>query len=266
MRSLILLSIFFPVLLSCKSEGKTPIAQSIVSPADTVAQDTFPRIDVDEKYLMGQFDPATHPDFTELELKHASTKGMYLRKDAYEAFKRMHDAAWEDGIRLVILSATRNFARQKYIWEAKWNGDRKTTGVKDIKQEYPEPSERALKILEYSSMPGTSRHHWGTDIDLNNLENEYFSFGEGEKLYEWMVENAHKYGYCQVYTPKGPERPHGYNEEKWHWSFIPVAKQLTDQAEEKLTNNKISGFDGDESASMIGVVDKFVLGINKECR
>ncbi|NJK84501.1 MAG: M15 family metallopeptidase [Saprospiraceae bacterium] len=45
----------------------------------------------------------------------------------------------------------------------------------------PNPQERALKILKYSSMPGTSRHHWGTDIDLNSFSNSYFEQGEGKK-------------------------------------------------------------------------------------
>ena len=37
------------------------------------------------------------------------------------------------------------------------------------------------EIMKYSSMPSTSRHHWGTDIDLNSLENSYFEKGEGKK-------------------------------------------------------------------------------------
>ena len=26
------------------------------------------------------------------------------------------------------------------------------------------------KIIEYSTLPGTSRHHWGTDIDIIDAE------------------------------------------------------------------------------------------------
>ena len=88
--------------------------------------------------------------------------------------------------------------------------------VKPPVLEVPEPVERARMILTYSSMPGTSRHHWGTDMDLNKDNNGYFATGEGLKVYEWLQAHAHEYGFCQPYTPKGPNRPEGYNEEKWH--------------------------------------------------
>ena len=114
-------------------------------------------------------------------------------------------------------------------------------------------------------MPGTSRHHWGTDIDLNAFINEYFERGDGLKLYNWMVANAASYGFCQPYTQKGPKRPDGYNEEKWHWSYLPLAKKLSDQAKQELKDAMISGFDGAEAAQAIGVVEKYVLGINQAC-
>ena len=49
-------------------------------------------------------------------------------------------------------------------------------------------------------MPSTSRHHWGTDIDLNSLNNSYFSSGKGLKEYDWLTTNANHYGFYQVYT------------------------------------------------------------------
>ena len=130
---------------------------------------------------------------------------------------------------------------------------------------YPDPVERGLKILEYSSMPGSSRHHWGTDIDLNNLNDRHFLSGEGKKVYEWLRAHAHEYGYCQPYSPKGADRPDGYNEEKWHWSYMPVSKKLTLLAKEELKNEMIQGFKGSETAKSIGIVKKYVLGINQEC-
>jgi len=49
-------------------------------------------------------------------------------------------------------------------------------------------------------MPGTSRHHWGTDVDLFSLDNKFFESGDGKIWYSWMVQNAAKYGFCQPYT------------------------------------------------------------------
>jgi D-alanyl-D-alanine carboxypeptidase len=128
---------------------------------------------VDKNYLLGKFDPATHPQFVKLADEHTrgSGRGAYLRKETYEAFIKMSDAAHKEGVELTIISATRNFESQKRIWENKWNGKVQVEGkdlttVTDLK-------ERARLILLYSSMPSTSRHHWGTDMDLNALNNSF---------------------------------------------------------------------------------------------
>ena len=215
-------------------------------------------------YIMGHFDPAKNAEFILIESKYADREGMYLRKDTYEAFQKMYDAALEEGVKLIIRSATRNFNYQKGIWERKWTGATKVGG-EDISKTISDPKKRALKILEYSSMPGSSRHHWGTDIDLNSFSNEFFEKGEGKKIYDWLSAHASEYGFCQPYSPKGDARPHGYNEERWHWSYLPVALPLTKLAKEKLKDDMITGFKGAEAATEIGVVDKYVLGINQEC-
>ncbi len=216
------------------------------------------------EYLMGKFNPAEHPDFVRIAPPYADNNERFLRKDAYDAFRQMHAAALRDGIRLTIISATRNFEAQKGIWEAKWTGARLVDGA-DLSKTIADPRRRALKILEYSSMPGTSRHHWGTDIDINNLNDAHFLTGEGKKTYEWLRAHAHEYGYCQPYSPQGAERPYGYFEEKWHWSYLPVARTLTCLAQEQLRDELITGFKGAEAAPSIGVVAKYVLGINQEC-
>ncbi len=239
------------------SERGAPTETPLVTPVP--AEEEF-----SIEYLMGKFDPAQHPDFVRIESKYADNGDRFLRKDAYEAFKQMHAAALKNGIKLVIISATRNFESQKGIWEAKWTGARLVDG-EDISKTIADPRQRALKILEYSSMPGSSRHHWGTDIDLNNLNDEHFLSGEGKKVYEWLRAHAHEYGYCQPYSPKGEARPDGYNEEKWHWSYMPVAKNLTKLASEQLKDEMIDGFKGSETAKSIGIVQKYVLGINQEC-
>ncbi|MDX1476898.1 MAG: M15 family metallopeptidase [Saprospiraceae bacterium] len=217
-------------------------------------------------YLMGHFDPADHPDFVLIDSAYADRSGMYLRQDAYTEFLKMHAAAASAGIDLQIRSATRNFVAQKGIWERKWTGETKIENGLDASVAYPDPVDRALAILKYSSMPGTSRHHWGTDIDLNAFVNSWFESGEGLVLYTWLVEHAHQFGYCQPYTEKGDARPHGYEEEKWHWSFEPVARTLTELAADSLDDARITGFLGSETAPQIGVVDKYVLGINPACR
>lgn len=257
------------VLSACSSSGQSaenPItaASSMATSADEsvtseVFSDTFP-----VEYITGKFDPARHPDFVRVDIAYADREGHYLRKDTYQAFREMHAAAKADGVNLRIISATRNFQRQKEIWEAKWNGAR-LVGGEDISKTIPDPKLRALKILEYSSMPGTSRHHWGTDLDLNALSDAHFQQGEGLKIYTWLLDHAHRFGFCQPYTVKGTARPNGYEEEKWHWSYFPVSMQLTDQARRMLRDDMITGFDGSDTAAAIGVVEKYVLGVGEAC-
>ena len=273
MRITIILLLFgFLPFCSCTSSGGDATADSTASDSgqsaeapslSSASQDTltFPR-----SYLMGQFEPSEHPDFSPIAIEHADRGGLYLRTDAYEAFKKMYAAAQADGINLVIRSATRNFASQKGIWEAKWTGARKIEGGQDATVAFPDPVVRAKTILKFSSMPGSSRHHWGTDIDLNNFTNEWFESGEGKEIYDWLTTHAAEYGYCQPYTAKGPARPNGYNEERWHWSYMPVSRPLTAQAERELTNEMITGFQGAETATEIGIVENYVLGINPSCR
>lgn len=213
--------------------------------------------------LLGRFEPATHPDFVKIQTTHTSKSEAYLRADAYTAFVSMYDAARKDGITLTIISATRNFSAQKGIWEAKWNGDRLVEG-KNLKTDVKDSVERARMILRFSSMPGTSRHHWGTDIDINNLENQYFATGKGKLEYEWLVKHAGNYGYYQPYTVKDSLRPYGYEEEKWHWSYLPLSKQMTQQYKDKITTDSISGFKGSGTAGLIDVINRYVLGIHPE--
>lgn len=252
-----------PIADTAAASSADSLPSNSVSAAE-VAVPT-PQVEFSIEYLMGKFDPASHPDFTAVDKKYADGEGYLLRKDTYESFRKMWEAAQKDGITLTIVSATRNFDRQKAIWEGKWTGTRKIENGTNAAQKYPEPKTRALKILEYSSMPGSSRHHWGTDIDLNDLDNYTFEHGQGKVLYAWLKKHAHEYGFCQPYTAKGKDRSTGYNEEKWHWSYIPVAQQLTDLAAQRLTDDMITGFKGAETAVEIGIVEKYVLGINKNC-
>lgn len=219
---------------------------------------------VDLAYIMGKFDPSTDQRFDIIPDSLANRKGMYLRKETLQSFLKMHKAAKADGIDLQIVSATRNFESQKQIWERKWaDGARKFN-----KEELKNPEVRrsiALKILEYSSMPSSSRHHWGTDMDLNMLNNEWFTQGSGLEIYNWLQAHGAEYGFTQVYTTKGVERTSGYNEEKWHYTYLPLSTQFIKYAKQHLSDDKITGFEGADTAKDILIVKNYVLGISKAC-
>ena len=203
--------------------------------------------------LTGKFNPEEHPEFMVLDKKYHTKNKMYLQKETINAFKKMHEDAFNDGIVLIIVSGTRNFNSQKRIWEKKY---------KRYKKEGMQDAEIIEKIMEWSSMPSTSRHHWGTDIDINKLENEYFTHGKGKEEYKWLSENAKKYGFHQVYTKKqSGGRETGYNEEKWHWSYMPIAKKYLNEYQEIISYEDITGFSGSYLAKDLSIIENFVLGI-----
>ncbi len=217
-----------------------------------------------KSFLMGKFTPQKHPNFVRINSQYASRKGMYLQREAYIAYMKMYQAARKDGVYLKIRSATRSFEHQKRIWEAKWTGRRKVSGM-NLSKKIPNSLNRARKILHYSAMPGSSRHHWGTEVDLNSFSHSWFSYGKGRRLYEWLQKNAKKHGFCQAYTKKNQHRLTGYEEEKWHWSYMPLSSSYTKQSKEEIILNDFSGFKGSSVAKKVDIINSYMLSINPEC-
>lgn len=149
--------------------------------------------------------------------------GINLRKEAYESFLEMKSAAEEDGINITIASSFRDFYRQKSIWERKYRQFTQTDNM--------EPIDAIDKIIEYSTIPGTSRHHWGTDIDIIDgnkkvdgdvLDPEKFEIGGPyDELKLWMDINSKDYGFYLVYTDNTRRR--GFKYEPWHYSYAPIS-------------------------------------------
>ena len=212
-------------------------------------------------YCAGKFEPAKHPDFANI-----STAGIpgdrahYLRKETVEALKCLYEAFKKDHPegKLWVQSSTRNFYVQKSIWERRW---------REYAAANPKAAdgEIARLILRYSSMPGTSRHHWGTDFDLNVLQNGYYEKGQGAVLYIWLTRNAGRFGFCQPYTAG---RKDGYQEERWHWSHVPLAARFQEQWNALFSKDPSllrTGADFRGSASSLPLAPVYVNAVNSAC-
>lgn len=158
-----------------------------------------------------------------LDTSHLETVPFKLEVQTTTAFLEMRTAANKAGIDLKIASGYRSFEHQKQIWERKYKALSKTRS----------PSKAISDIITYSSIPGTSRHHWGTDIDLidGNVEQpegdllsekNYHGAGAFSKLKSWMDAYAEDFGFRLVYT-KDQNRT-GFNYEPWHYSYAPKSK------------------------------------------
>jgi LAS superfamily LD-carboxypeptidase LdcB len=152
-------------------------------------------------------------------------KDINLRPEAYEAFLEMKKDAYQDGIDIQVASSFRSFDRQRTIFERKFI---------NYTDDGLEPLEAIDKIIEYSTIPGTSRHHWGTDVDLIDgskpasgdllIQENYESGGPFEDFKIWMDENSERYGYFLVYT-NHPKRK-GFKYEPWHYSYAPLSRPM----------------------------------------
>lgn len=99
--------------------------------------------------------------------------------------------------------------------------------------------EKQREILRTSSAPGISRHHWGTDVDLFSTEPEPFAKKGATHFdrYQWLSTHAAEYGFIQSFTATSAkalagttDEKLGYLEERWHWSYWPIAQALLEFA------------------------------------
>ena len=164
-----------------------------------------------------------------------------MQEEVYEAYERMRQAAAKEGIDIKVVSAHRSYHRQREIWNAKY----KTLTLQGL------PAKDAIQeIITYSTLPGTSRHHWGTDIDIIDnanpqsgdvlLAEKFYGDGPSSALRSWMNRNAADYGFLEVYTDH-PNRK-GFAHEPWHYTYHSLSKAYL----EVLTNQVISEIAKDE--------------------
>jgi LAS superfamily LD-carboxypeptidase LdcB len=149
-------------------------------------------------------------------------------------FMNLRRAARADGFDLRPVSGFRDFDHQLAIWNGKFSGERplldEAGRVIDASQ--MSPPERIAAILRWSALPGASRHHWGTDVDLIDANalapgfrvqltaEEYSDSGPFGPLAAWLGVHASRFGFFRPY--RGILS--GVQAEAWHFSFAPVAE------------------------------------------
>lgn len=179
-----------------------------------------------------------------------------IHVDATAALLGMRRQARADGIELTALSAFRSFERQLTIWNEKYRGERplldRSGRVQDALALPPE--RRIAAILEWSALPGASRHHWGTDVDLVDraaippgyrvelISAEFERPGPFAQLAEWLERHAARWGFFRPF--RGLES--GVQAEPWHYSFAPIAES----ARRRLTLGVLH--DALDSAPLLG--------------
>lgn len=132
----------------------------------------------------------------------------------------MKTEAAKEGFKIQVVSSYRNYQHQNRIWKRKY---------KEFTSEGLSPIQAIKKIIEYSTIPGTSRHHWATDLDIVDgnarqprdvlLAKNFEEKGAFYKFKVWLDANASTFGFYLVYTDSKERR--GFKYEPWHIHMHP---------------------------------------------
>lgn len=156
-----------------------------------------------------------------------------LHYEVVASFLAMRDAAAQDGIDLQACSSFRSFDAQVTIWNRKWRGERPLRDRDgQVLDRHRLSDEQCLDaMLVWSAIPGGSRHHWGSDLDVIDaaalpsdyevqlIPEEYAADGVFKKLASWLDANMRRFGFFRPYrTDRG-----GVSPEPWHLSYAPVS-------------------------------------------
>ena len=150
------------------------------------------------RYVSKDYEPS---DLVEMDDKYSNNYfGVNkLRKEAYEHFKEMVDAANKEGIEFLADTAYRSYDTQESIYN--------NYAYEHTKKETD----------KYAARPGYSEHELGTAIDVSNV----WYIEEGDEEYNWIKKNAWKYGFIMRY-PKNKEDITKYAAEDWHIRYVGV--------------------------------------------
>lgn len=190
-----------------------------------------------------------------------------LREEAYQAFLEMKKAAYSAGFDIKTISSYRDYYKQEDIWNNKYIQYTELQGMSPLKA--------ISKIIEYSTIPGTSRHHWGTDIDIVDgyqkvsgdvLLTEKFEDGGPYKFFkQWLDKNANSYGFYLVYTDNYFRK--GFKYEPWHYSYAPLSKPMLKQFRKvnilkRIGNESFEGSQHFTTALIRNYIHNNILDIN----
>jgi LAS superfamily LD-carboxypeptidase LdcB len=199
--------------------------------------------------------------------------GFRLLPEVCCAFKQMQAAAAVDNVDMQIVSSYRSFDRQLQIWQNKWSGKANLLDANEntLDASTLSDQQKIFAILTWSALPGASRHHWGTDLDVydkKSVEHSQHDFqlvcseydqGPCTLLNNWLNEHAMTFGFNRPYA----EYNGGIAREPWHLSFQASAEEMLVHLDEcmLLANLKKSDILGLDSivANLPDIYQRFVL-------
>ena len=168
-------------------------------------------------------------------------------RETATAFQTLGRRAAERGFELRIASAFRDYDRHVRIINDKWTGARLVTDGEGrlLERNQYDDQEWLNLILRFSALPGTSRHHWGTDIDiwdastvdedyrLQLAPSEYGPSGPFFEMTRWLDELMAADDAEGFFKPYAEDRG-GIAPEPWHISYRPAAMKYQERVSAEL--------------------------------
>lgn len=162
----------------------------------------------------------------------------YLQVEAKQAFLALQKEAKNAGFSLQIASGFRDFSRQQAIWNSKFCGERNVLNEKGeiLDLSHFTDWQKCQAILRYSALPGLSRHHWGTEVDVfdptalkkgRTLQLEAWEYEKGGDFFalsQWLHINAPIFGFSFPFLGLPPRYRIGA--EPWHLSYTPLSQPM----------------------------------------
>ena len=206
----------------------------------------------------------------------------YLHANIVNDFVALQSAAASAGFDLCIASSFRDFNRQSAIWNAKFSNKRVVLNKAQQAVELNSLSdiEKCTAIMLYSALPGASRHHLGTDLDifdkgavsddyeLQLTPDEYQHGGPFAELSQWLDTHLAEFGFYRPYQ----HDLGGVAPELWHISHIAQSEQLMRHLSVEVLHNCIKESDllGKDAilTHLPALYERFVLNVSppaKQC-
>ena len=137
-----------------------------------------------------------------------SRSGMKLTNVAKSALEELINAAKTDNMTILVTSSYRSYEYQVKLYN-----------------QYAEENSKE-EADTYSARPGYSEHQTGLAVDIHNEKKVYTDF-ENTEEFNWMQENAYKYGFILRF-PKDKVNETGYIYESWHYRYVgkDIAKYI----------------------------------------
>lgn len=156
--------------------------------------------------LVNKWNPMT-TDGSEVETVEL-TNGERVDKRIYSQLQKMFDAARTDGVYPIVASGYRTKSKQEELYYDKI-AEGKAEGMSE------EEAKEAAEL--WVAIPGTSEHQLGLSVDIN-ADGVHSA---GNEVYDWLAENAHKYGFINRY-PADKTEITGVANEPWHYRYVGV--------------------------------------------